>query len=336
MSKTVFVSGSNGFIASHTVNLLLKEGYTVIGSVRSEAKGAAFKKILNTDKYSYVVIPNIADVGAFDEVLKSNPQITTFLHIASPFRFNIESPEKDILIPAIEGTKNVLTSIKNYAPQITRVVVTSSDCAARENDDPNPNVILDETVWSKATFESSKNHPVLAYLGSKPLAEKLAWDFVKNEKVNFKLTTVLPSYTFGPQIDDALVAPDLNSSSKVIEAIIQSNPESKLQNHIGSWIDVRDAAKAHLVAFQSEEAVGQRLILSSSRFTSQTITDVVIKDFPQFKGKIYEGVPGADVAETSQLATLNYSKTNKILGFKFIGIEETVVDSVKQLLRVRG
>ncbi|KAK6200909.1 protein induced by osmotic stress [Scheffersomyces amazonensis] len=336
MSKTVFVSGANGFIASHTVGLLLDQGYTVIGSVRSEAKGASFKKALKTDKFSYVVIPNIADVGAFDNVLKENPQISAFLHIASPFRFNVESPENDILIPAIEGTRNVLNSIKKYAPQITRVVITSSDCAARENDDRDPSIVLDESVWSKATFESSKHDLVPAYLGSKPLAEKLAWDFVKNEKPNFKLVTVLPSYTFGPQLTDELVSPDLNNSSKVIESILQSTPESVLHNHTGSWIDVRDAAKAHIVALQSDEAVNQRLILSSSRFTSQTITDIIIKDFPQYKGKIFEGVPGADVEEVKTFQTLNYSKTNNILGFKFIPIKKTVDDSVSQLLRVRG
>lgn len=332
---TVFVSGANGFIGQHTVQQLLEAGYTVIGSVRSQEKGKKLLTALKSDKFSFVVIPNIADVGAFDKVLDDNKQITTFLHIASPFRFNVQDIEKEILIPAIEGTRNVLTSIKDHAPQVTKVVVTSSDAAARENDDKNPDLTLDESVWSKATYESSKHDPVAAYLGSKPLAEKLAWKFVEEEKPNFKLITVLPSYTFGPQIDDSLVLKDLNSSSKVFEEIITLNPDSQLYTHNGSFVDVRDAAKAHLVAFQNDEAIGKRLILSSNRFTSQTIRDILLKEFPQFKGQIFEGVPGEDIEDIKQMPVLNYSQTNNILGFKFRDIKTSSVDAVAQLLRVR-
>ncbi|KAK6455332.1 protein induced by osmotic stress [Scheffersomyces xylosifermentans] len=336
-TTTVFVSGANGFIAQHTVQQLLQSGYKVIGSVRSAEKGEKLKKVLNSDKFSYVIIPNIADVGAFDKVLKENKDITVFLHIASPFRFNIESTEKDILIPAIEGTRNVLTSIKENAPQITRVVVTSSDAAARENDDKNPNLTLDENSWNNATYDEAKKDPVSAYLGSKGLAEKLAWNFVKTEKVNFKLATVLPSYTFGPQIADELVLADLNSSSKVFEEILTSTPESVgLYTHNGSFIDVRDAAKAHILAFEKEDAVNKRLLLSSGRFTSQTIRDILVKKFPQLKGKIFEGVPGEDVEEIKQMPKLDYSQTEKVLGIKYRPLEVSSVDAVSQLLRVRG
>lgn len=280
--STVFVSGASGFIALHTVQQLLDQGYTVIGSVRSDDKGQALTNALkNHPNFSYVLIPDISAQGAFDSVLQQHPEITGFLHIASPFRMNVTDPERDTLIPAIEGTKNVLKSIQTNAPQITRVVITSSDCAARENDDKNPNVTLDENVWSKATYESSKGDPVSAYLGSKPLAERLAWDFIKNEKPSFELVTVLPSYTFGPQIDDSLVSPVMNQSTQVLEEIVYLKPDSNLYHHIGSFIDVRDAARAHIVALTNKEAVGNRLILSSSRFTSQSLVDILMDNYPE-------------------------------------------------------
>ncbi|RLV91924.1 putative NADPH-dependent methylglyoxal reductase GRP2 [Spathaspora sp. JA1] len=333
--STVFVSGASGFIASHTVQQLLNQGYTVIGSVRSESKGEALSKALKNDKkFSYVIVSNIADAGAFDSVLKAHPEITGFLHIASPFRMNVTDPEKETLIPAIQGTKNVLESIQKHAPQISRVVITSSDCAARENDDKNPNITLDESVWSKATYESSKSEPVLAYLGSKPLAERLAWDFVKTEKPTFELVTVLPSYTFGPQIDDSLISPYLNQSTQVLESMLYSNPDSKLHHHIGSFIDVRDAARAHLVALTSKEAPNHRLILSSSRFTAQSVYDILSKQYPQLN--TFKGEPGSDVAEIATLQKLDYSKTKKILGFEYIPLKKSVVDTVDQILSVRA
>lgn len=333
--STVFVSGATGFIALHTVQQLLDQGYKVIGSVRSESKGQSLSQALkNNSNFSYVIIPDISTPGAFDAVLKQHPEITGFLHIASPFRMNISDPERDTLIPAIEGTKNVLKSIQTNAPQISRVVITSSDCAARENDDKNPNITLDESVWSKATYDSSKVHPVLAYLGSKPLAEKLAWDFVKRENPNYELVTVLPSYTFGPQIDDSLISPVLNQSSQVLEQIVYLNPDSELQHHVGSFIDVRDAARAHIVALTSKQAVGRRLILSSSRFTSQSIYDILADKYPNLN--TFKGEKGTDVEEIKQLQQLNYSTTKEILGFEYVPLKKSVVDCVDQLQRVRA
>lgn len=45
---TVFVSGATGFIALHIVNDLLKAGYTVIGSGRSQEKNDGLLKNLIT------------------------------------------------------------------------------------------------------------------------------------------------------------------------------------------------------------------------------------------------------------------------------------------------
>ena len=43
-STTVFVSGANGFIAQHVVKQLLNKGYSVVGTVRSAAKGDSLKQ----------------------------------------------------------------------------------------------------------------------------------------------------------------------------------------------------------------------------------------------------------------------------------------------------
>jgi nucleoside-diphosphate-sugar epimerase len=48
-------------------------------------------------------------------------------HVASPFRFDGD-PVKDIVEPAVEGTKTVLEAASRSDPPVSRVVVTSSVC----------------------------------------------------------------------------------------------------------------------------------------------------------------------------------------------------------------
>ena len=58
-------------------------GYKVIGSVRSESKGKELTDIIQSNDFQFAVIPDISAVGAFDDVLKSNLQISVFIHTAS-------------------------------------------------------------------------------------------------------------------------------------------------------------------------------------------------------------------------------------------------------------
>jgi len=44
------------------------------------------------------------------------------IHTASPFHFNAKDIQKDLLDPAINGTKGVLEAIKASAPTVKRVV----------------------------------------------------------------------------------------------------------------------------------------------------------------------------------------------------------------------
>ncbi|GEQ69533.1 hypothetical protein JCM33374_g3205 [Metschnikowia sp. JCM 33374] len=196
---TVFVSGATGFIAQHIVQLLISKGYNVVGTVRSAEKGDHLKKLLGSDAFSYEIVPDVEPVGAFDEALKNHPEVTVFLHTASPFHFKATDIEKELLKPAIEGTKNALNAIKTYGPQIKRVVVTSSYAAMMDLSKLNdPSHIDTEESWNPSTWEQAKEGPIQGYLASKTFAERAAWDFVKEEKPLLTINYVNPVYVFGP------------------------------------------------------------------------------------------------------------------------------------------
>ncbi|SCU80237.1 LAFA_0B08306g1_1 [Lachancea sp. 'fantastica'] len=334
---SVLVTGATGFIALHIVEDLLKENYKVIGTVRSTEKGDNLKaQFGNNPSLSTVVVKDIAAANAFDEVFEQHKdEIKIVLHTASPFHFKTTEYEKDLLIPAIHGTKSILESIKKYGAQtVERVVVTSSIAAVKDTARfAEADFVYTEDAWNPVTWEGSTVNAPDAYRGSKKFAEKAAWDFLEENKdvVKFKLATVCPSLIFGPQTFSNSVTGQLNTSSEVINSFLHAGPEADLSSLKNDFVDVRDVSKAHLIAFQSDAAIGQRLGLSSGQFNSKDLSDVLIKKFPELKGKLPK-TTAEGAYKTEPYARFDNSKTKKILGFEFINLEQSVYDTAKQIL----
>ena len=61
----VLVTGANGFAAIHIVDVLLKKGYSVRATIRSESKGTHLRKVFGKygDKLELVVVPDITEVS---------------------------------------------------------------------------------------------------------------------------------------------------------------------------------------------------------------------------------------------------------------------------------
>lgn len=328
----VYVSGATGFIAQHVIKVLISKNYQVIGSVRSKDKGEGLKESFGSN-FNYELVEDIGVEGAFDESLQKNPDISVFLHTASPFHFNVTNPEKELLHPAVEGTKNALQAILKYGKNIKRVVVTSSYAAVADASKENDNsVTLTEDSWNEISWEDAKLNPVNGYRGSKTYAEKAAWEFVKNNKPVWKLSTINPSFVFGPQAFDSSIKSNLNTSSEVINNILKLKPDSELPPNKGGWVDVRDVAKAHVIAFEKEEADGKRLLLNSSRFTVQTILDILNSNLNL---NLPKGNPGSDKEVLEQFATVDNTKTKELLGFELIDLKTSLLDSVNQILKAK-
>ena len=294
--KTVFVSGATGFIALHIVNDLLNAGYRVIGSARSQEKcGKLLEKFGNNPSLSMEVVKDISDLNAFDEVFKKHAKdITIVLHTASPFRFDTTEYEKDLIIPAVNGTKSIFNAIKKYGAQtVERVVVTSSGAAQIQPAYCNRDgLIVDESTWNDCAWANCTTDAVTAYCASKTFAERVAWDFLRENKgqVKFKLSTVMPVNVFGPQMFPEPSKTTLNTSSEIINKLVHTNKDTEWDQFNGGYIDVRDVSRAHLCAFEKEECAGERLSLFGGMFATQDILDIINDDFPQLKGKIPVGL----------------------------------------------
>ncbi|EDK41592.1 hypothetical protein PGUG_05690 [Meyerozyma guilliermondii ATCC 6260] len=199
------------------------------------------------------------------------------------------------------------------------------------NTERNPEVTNTEASWNPGTAKDALQNPIAGYLISKKLAEKAAWDFVENEHPNFTLTTVNPAYVFGPQAFDSDVKDTLNTSSEIINKVLKLKQNEEIPTMTGAFIDVRDVAKAHLIAFENETAKGKRLALAEGRFSNHDIARVVHEHFPE------AAIPQPDAQKSAQeksvLCKLDFSETQRIFGSKYIDFDTSVVDSVKQILQ---
>ena len=340
--STVFVSGASGYIALHVVDELLNAGYKVIGSTRSDKKAAEVeKKFGNNPNLKTVIVPDIAEPGAFDHAFEEyGSEIKVVLHVASPFFFGTTEYEKDLLLPAVNGTKSILESVKKYASRTVENVVVTSSLAAFTSPKrmTDPSVVITEEDWNDTTWEGATADPITAYSASKKFAEEAAWRFLEENKsvVKFKLTTVNPGYVFGPQLSNDSVTKVLNTSCELINGVVHSKPGSEIPPVAGPYVDVRDVAKAHRLAFEKEETFGKRLMLVEGAFSLQQVADLINEEFPQLKGNIATGQPGSGDELLEKGGKCDPSKTKALLGFQFKGLKETVHDTVAQILEVEG
>lgn len=336
MSGTVFVSGATGFIAQHIVKDLIGKGYKVIGTVRSTEKGDTLKANLNSDKFIYEIVKDIAEPNAFDEVFEKHNDVKVVLHTASPFHYNAKDIKKELLSPAVDGTLNVLKSIQKHAPQVTRVVVTSSFAAVGNfgyKGDKSKLPPYTEESFNPITEEEALSSPLWGYIGSKTFAERAAWEFVKTEKPNFALNTVNPALVSGPQAFDSNVSEVMNTSSEILNKILKLKPDDPVPGLSAGYADVRDVSKAHIHAFESD-VTGFRYLLYNGPCVGQTVLDIANK-IPQLKGKLPVGEPGAGEEIAKGLSKIDNSKTLGYIG-DIIPLEKSVTDTLEQILKVRG
>jgi nucleoside-diphosphate-sugar epimerase len=120
------------------------------------------------------------------------------LHVASPFLIEEPKDPNDLILPAINGTLNILKAAAKMDKPPKRVVVTSSSVSIIHGTDCHNRVYTDAD-W---TVHDSKEFPVNAYTKSKVLAERAAWDFVEKLPADkkFELATINPSLVQGPML----------------------------------------------------------------------------------------------------------------------------------------
>jgi len=260
----VLVTGGSGFVGSHCIVQLLGAGHEVRTTVRSLSREADVRAALKEagadagGRLTFAAAELTADAGWAQAAAGCD----FVLHVASPFPARAPRHEDELITPAREGTLRVLRAARDAG--VKRVVLTSSFAAIGYGHPPRATP-FDETSWTDTTA------PVSAYVKSKTLAERAAWDFMAAEGGAMELAAVNPVAILGP-----VLGPDYASSIFLVRRMLDGAVPALPRVTFGI-VDVRDVADLHLRAMVDPAAAGQRFLAVAGDFMLVSEIAAVLK-----------------------------------------------------------
>lgn len=334
----VLVTGATGFIGSRLVEHMLGAGYRVRGTVRS--------LVGRTDIDVLRSLPGARDRLELVEADLNRPEsfdaaaagCACVMHTASPYALDVADPQRDLVDPAVNGTRAVLEAARR-AGSVTRVVLTSSMAAI--TDEPEPGRVLTEADWNEKS--SLRRNP---YYFSKVAAERAAWAWIDRERPAFDLVVINPFMVIGPSLVAAL-----NQSNALFVSLLTGAFPAVIAMAWG-FVDVRDVADAHVRAMERTNARG-RYLCAGDVVSMRALVDVLrahgygAYKLPRLRLDFPIGTSIARLASYAQPSgTGQYLRTHlgrtpaydttKIrtdLGITFCPARESVLDTMADLAR---
>jgi len=314
--KFVAVTGADGFIGSHVVNILLSKGYMVRGTVQDlDPARVDFLKLLPKASENLSLFKGeLLDEGCFDSVFQGCDCV---FHLASPtlkHQREMKSPEDEMIDQGVRGMLNVLQSCKKAC--VKAVVITSSMCAASPK--PDRPRIINESHWADHEVQMKKG---AYHAASKTLAERAAVEFLAKMSTEsaFRLVRICPAFTVGPMLQ-----PTVNSSMERFAAMCCGGHHERIRNDSISMIDVRDTAAHHVAAY--EKGLEGRFFSTTEAWPWTLIYKALEYYCPQMNW------PAPLPRGTKLLPTREYSKTRmNVLGVKERSLMKVLGDAVKVL-----
>ena len=333
--EKVLVTGASGFIAEHCIIELLKNGYSVKGSLRSMNREQEVRDAVKTEtddtKLEFCKLDLLEDDGWEDAMWDCD----YLMHVASPFVIEDPKDENELIKPAKEGTLRALNAAKKAG--IKRVVLTSSVAAVNSH---MMSGTSDHTTW---TDINSKY--VTPYQKSKTIAEKAAWDFYNNQDNSNKmeLAVINPGGVMGPQLGN-----DLGGASTQIVSQLISGKFPMIPALSFPFIDVRDVAILHLKAMTTPEADGKRFIAAHSEPTwMYEVAEVLsaagyekikLKKAPSFMLKLiglFDNKTKSLVPMQDKYVPCDNSQTVKILNWEPMPWEQAFIEHAKSIEAIK-
>ena len=338
-TSPVLVTGATGYVAGWIVKNLLDKGITVHAAIRDVGNKS---KRLHLDKIADKLNGNIkyfeADLLSHGSYKMAMDGCELVFHTASPFFLDSKDAQKELIDPALDGTRNVLDSA-NKTPSVKRVVLTSSVAAIYGDTIDSKNVpegIFDESMWN-----TSSSPTMSEYSYSKTIAEKEAWK-ICGEQNRWDLVVINPSLVLGP----ALNPHSEFESKKFMLQMGNGDMKSGVPDIKLGIVDVRNVGEAHLNAGYNPKARG-RYIISSESMDFLSIGNYLRQKFgnkypipkkvaPKFLVWLIAPIIGIKRNFVSRnvgyAVHFNNSKSKKELSIDYIPVKQTVIDFFQQFI----
>jgi dihydroflavonol-4-reductase len=334
----VLVTGGSGYVASWIVRYLLEDGYAVRATVRNpdKPKGLEHLHALSADHPGKLTLhkADLLDEGSFTEAMQGCELV---IHTASPFLLGrIKDAERQLVRPALEGTRNVLSSV-NATESVKRVVLTSSVVAVHgDNIDMKGKDCFTEDDWNTTSTADHQPYPY-----SKTVAEREAWA-MQAAQSRWDMVTIHPGLVLGPSLTTSSHAGSMTTMRHFTDYTLATGAPA-LQMGV---VDVRDVARAHIKAGFTPEAHG-RYITNAETVSMLQIGKIRRSSFgwsmafPTFEApKLMIKLAAPVAGLTRKFVDLNVgwpiafdsSRATKELGIDFRPAEESVVEHFQQMI----
>ncbi len=335
----VLITGITGFLAAHVLDAVLAspKNYRVRGTLRSLSKKDALLSRFSEADRKRIELVEIADTATSD-LLPAVRHVEIIHHTASPYQLNVQDAEKDLLIPAVEGTLNILRFAK-HEKSVKKIVITSSFAAVTDFKQGGPNrpgFTYTHEHWNPSTYEDAikaGGEGAFSYSVSKKLAEQAAWDYVQNEKPGFEIATVNPPMIYGPTLQPGVKLSNLNTSSKTIYTLI-NNADSVPEDRLPLFCHARDVGDAHVAITEKPNALGKRYLVCGGKFTWPHAVKFISEQYPELQDRLpkgWEKVTG-NLRDENTIATLDTTPAKEVLGMQFKDWQTTLKESIDNLL----
>ncbi|MAI87418.1 MAG: nucleoside-diphosphate sugar epimerase [Candidatus Marinimicrobia bacterium] len=332
----VLLTGASGFVGTHILIELLNAGYAVRGTLRNLDRGKDILKIIKPFvpkdfELEFVYADLLKDEG-WGTVTKDCDYVH---HVAAPISLDVPK-DPDAFIPAaVDGTLRVLNAASKN--NIKRVVATSTLGAVTYGEKINKEKVFNDGDWTDPNYKG-----INAYIRAKTLAEKAAWDYMKNIDSNMTLTTINPGLILGPILDPK----DAGVSCEGIKQMFTG--ELPMYPRLGfSVVDVRDVAKCHMLAMENEKAEGHRFLCGVDFAWFSDLGAILREQYPDRKIPkmnmpnwmvhffgIFNGGVRQLRDDLNRTQHVDIEKTTKILGWKPRSVKEATIATADSLIKL--
>jgi NAD dependent epimerase/dehydratase len=245
MEKKILITGADGFIGSHLVEELIKQGYKV--------KAFVYYNSFNTwgwlDSFPKAILNEIeifqGDIRDPNGVREAIKDVDEVFHLAAliAIPFSYHSPDTYV-DTNIKGTLNVLQAARDLGT--SRVLITSTS----------------EVYGTAQYVPIDEKHPYQGqspYSATKIGADRLAESFYRS--FNMPITIVRPFNTYGPR----------QSARAVIPTIITQLLAGKEEIELGSLTPtrdfnyVKDTANGFIEIAKSDKTIGEEINIATQK-----------------------------------------------------------------------
>jgi nucleoside-diphosphate-sugar epimerase len=258
------------------------------------------------------------------------------LHVASPFPSGTPRHEDDLIVPARDGALRLLRAARDTG--VKRVVMTSSFAAVGYGHGSRSGDFTEED-WTNLNGRG-----LSAYVKSKTIAERAAWDFIAKEGGALELSVVNPVLIAGPAL-----AADTSTSIILIKRMMTGQMPGCPRIKFGI-VDVRDTADLHLRAMTNPAAKGERFLATGDGFVWMAELAAMLKarmgaagakiktnEVPNWLIRLV-GLSDKEVAqivpELGIVKSASNAKARRLLGWTPRSNEDAAVASAESLIKL--